>query len=370
MRVGARSIRRAALAALAHTRADLLFQPFFGGIGAILTLHRVMDASTPYLNRDLGVSSTFLEALIVFARQTGYDIVTLDEARRRVIDGNEGRRFVCFTFDDGYADNYLRALPAFRKHAAPMTVYVTAGMIDRSADYWWGTLEKLIMRESAIVVEGAHGKVRHPTATPRQKMAVFDLLCAQVHSDMQRYRPMLTALFARYDVDVRQAQDEDALTSAQLLSLAADPLVEIGAHSVSHRSLAHLSLAQADQEVRRSRALLEQRIGKDIRHFSYPYGSFGTCGKREFALARDCGYATATTTRHGTLSTAHRNRLHALPRIPIIGQFQSEAVVRMQLSGMFAPLNRWLPDAPADAAPEVPGMSNPPHDTAPDEITA
>ena len=367
MTVGARSIRRAALAALAHTRADLLFQPFFGGIGAILTLHRVMDASTPYLNRDLAVSTTFLEALIVFVRQTGYDIVTLDEARRRIIEGNEGRRFVCFTFDDGYADNYLRALPAFRKHAAPMTVYVTTGMIDRSADYWWGTLEKLIMREPAIVVASADGKFSHATATPGEKMAVFDLLCAQVHSDMHRYRPMLTALFARYGVDVHQAQDEDALSPAQLIGLAADPLVEIGAHSVSHRALAHLSLAQADHELRRSRALLEQRIGKNIRHFSYPYGSFDTCGKREYALARDCGYATATTTRHGTLSTAHRNRLHALPRIPVIGRLQSSAVMRMQLSGMFAPLNRWLPEAPADAAPEVPGLT---HDSGPTETTA
>ena len=93
--------------ALYFTGAHHLLRPLLGGVGAILTLHHVRppraDAFQP--NRLLEVTPQFLEDVIRGVRRAGIETVTLDEMHRRLTERDFGRRFVCFTFDDGYRDN-------------------------------------------------------------------------------------------------------------------------------------------------------------------------------------------------------------------------------------------------------------------------
>ena len=49
-------------------------------------------------------------------RASGFEIVSLDEAHFRLIEGDYGKPFVCFTFDDGYRDNLEYAYPIFKRH--------------------------------------------------------------------------------------------------------------------------------------------------------------------------------------------------------------------------------------------------------------
>ena len=339
-----RAIKRRLLAGAALTRIDEIFRPTFGGLGAIFMLHRVVENDVPIIQTDLVITVRFLDELISYVRSAGYDIVTLDEVWRRVTEGGVTRRFVCFTFDDGYADSYLKALPVFQRHRAPMTVYVSTGMIERAADYWWGVLERVILRNESIVVTNKRGCMTYTTRSLAEKVAVYDLISSKFHSDMRRFRPMLDELLHRYQGDPMKALDEDMLSESQLRALAADPLVEIGAHGVTHRPLSHLSLSEARQEFLESRSTLQRLLGAEIRHFAYPYGTPAECGEREFALARQCGFTTATTTRNGNLFEMHRDCPHALPRLPgASGRAESLAAVRLQLSGMPSLLGRKFP---------------------------
>jgi peptidoglycan/xylan/chitin deacetylase (PgdA/CDA1 family) len=74
------------------------------------------------------------------------------------------------------------------------------------------------------------------------------------------------------------------------------------------------------------------------RHLAYPYGYASAVGCREVGLAREAGYASAVTTRHGVLRAEHADFLHALPRISINGRYQSLAHIRTMLSGVTTPL--------------------------------
>ena len=71
---------------------------------------------------------------------------------------------------------------------------------------------------------------------------------------------------------------------------------EIGSHSATHRNLRHLSPAQAREEISGSKKALEDRFGLEVRHFSYPYGSFNPAVRD---LVVDAGYRTACTMRFG-----------------------------------------------------------------------
>lgn len=85
-------------------------------------------------------------------------------------------------------------------------------------------------------------------------------------------------------------------------------------HSVSHPRLAMLSPDACRDELARSRAALENGLGRSVRHLAYPFGSFSTQARD---IAAEVGYVTACTVQEGIASSADDPL--ALPRIPVIG---------------------------------------------------
>ncbi|MGL5136902.1 MAG: polysaccharide deacetylase family protein, partial [Beijerinckiaceae bacterium] len=112
-----------------------------------------------------------------------------------------------------------------------------------------------------------------------------------------------------------------------------DPLCTVGAHTVSHPLLARMDADAARREVHLSRVFLEERLGRPVRHLSYPVGDASAAGEREFALASTLGFATAVTTRPGVLFAGHADHLHALPRVSVNGLYQNLADFDVLLSG-------------------------------------
>ena len=89
------------------------------------------------------------------------------------------------------------------------------------------------------------------------------------------------------------------------------------------------------------KAEIEQRLGQSVRHLAYPVGDPTSAGPREFAMAREIGYASAVTTRPGVVFPAHRDHVLALPRLSVNGDHQSLRSLDILLSGTaFAIWNR------------------------------
>jgi peptidoglycan/xylan/chitin deacetylase (PgdA/CDA1 family) len=80
-------------------------------------------------------------------------------------------------------------------------------------------------------------------------------------------------------------------------------------------------------------------LGREVRHFAYPFGDAQSAGAREYAMTEELGFVTAVTTLPRLLQPADRQRLTALPRVSINGKFQSERYLDVLLSG--APTALW-----------------------------
>jgi hypothetical protein len=122
------NVIRAGLDALYYTGAHRMLRPLLAGVGSIFMLHHVRPARDDMFqpNRHLEITPNFLREVLAHVRSLGVDIVSMDEAHRRMHERDFSRRFACFTFDDGYRDNRDHALPVMREYKAPFTVYVAS----------------------------------------------------------------------------------------------------------------------------------------------------------------------------------------------------------------------------------------------------
>jgi len=94
------------------------------------------------------------------------------------------------------------------------------------------------------------------------------------------------------------------MTAEELSRLAAEDLVEIGAHTITHPLLAAQSLEAQLSELRGSRQWLESRLDRPIRGLSYPYGGSDHYTAATVKTAADCGFARACTTKHRSVRTS------------------------------------------------------------------
>lgn len=71
---------------------------------------------------------------------------------------------------------------------------------------------------------------------------------------------------------------------------------EVGSHACSHRSLARLGSEEARREIFDSKAIIEERIGRPVRCFSYPKGGIRDFNPRLRDDVRRAGYQLCFTT--------------------------------------------------------------------------
>ncbi|MGA9088332.1 MAG: polysaccharide deacetylase family protein, partial [Bradyrhizobium sp.] len=259
---------RAGLGALYFTGAHRLLRPIFAGVGAIFMLHHVRPRRDGEFqpNHHLEVAPEFLRAMLSHLRSRDVDIITMDELHRRLTERDFSRRFACFTFDDGYRDNRDFALPVMREFEAPFTVYVASDFATGVGHLWWIALEMAIARASSIEAGIGGVATRLDTSTPAAKQAAFDRMHDWLRAlpgghDLQHE---ISALCTRHGVDEAAICRELCMSFDELKSFADEPLVGIGAHSVTHCNLAGQPAEVASQEMATSRQRIEDVLQRPV----------------------------------------------------------------------------------------------------------
>jgi peptidoglycan/xylan/chitin deacetylase (PgdA/CDA1 family) len=324
--------RKFVLSAGRWTGSARLAAPYLAGLGAILMLHSV--TATPHaglgLNDHLTITPDFLDRALADMKRRGYDFVSLDELAE--LKTERHRRVAAITLDDAYLDNYAEALSVFEGHAAPFTIFVAPGLIEGAVQPWWEVVEQLVLMNDRLQLPSVAGGETLATGTFAEKMRAADVLTK-----------LMTSVIVETDRQAvldgmggREAQTSPFMSWDQIGEIGRHPLGTIGAHTIHHYNLARLEEDAARAEMSGSADILERRLGHRPVHFAYPYGYEEAVGAREARLAREAGFRTAVTTRHGTIHAEHRDHLHALPRISLNGHYQELGYLRTMLTGFSA----------------------------------
>jgi peptidoglycan/xylan/chitin deacetylase (PgdA/CDA1 family) len=251
-----------------------------GPRGVVLLYHRI-DA-TPDAHA-LGVPPDLFDAQLQWL-QSECHIVPL----RQLLEAHAEDlpdRAVAITFDDGYEDNLTVAAPMLRRRDAPATFLLTTAQLDAAGEYWWDTLERLLLHHSTpsvLDLNRAGIPLTLNTATVAERHAAhWQLHEVLVHASIDRRNHAVET--------VRQWAGHGTprvrpMTADQIRELTLIPGMTIGAHTVNHVALPD-NRETLQHELNDCRRELSRVTGQPIELCAYPYGAVD---RATAAIVRRC----------------------------------------------------------------------------------
>lgn len=104
------------------------------------------------------------------------------------------------------------------------------------------------------------------------------------------------------------------LTTDQLKELAADPLVTVGSHGISHVHLSREDRDTQERELTESKRTLEALTGKPCDTAAYPFGHYNDT---TLSLMRSAGYRWGMAVRGRPLLYRKRKKPYEVPRLSV-----------------------------------------------------
>lgn len=185
---------------------------------------------------------------------------------------------VAVTFDDGYADNALEALPILEEEKVPATFFISTGSIGSRYEFWWDELERLILGDQETypgefhLDDPGYGRTWQ-TKTPMERKVlykeIYPLMYPLKEVPREQWLEQLRD-WGGFNQEGREAYRPLSHDEAKMLGQS--PYATIGAHTVSHTPLFALTADEQRREIVSSKEYLEQLLGSDITVFSYPFG--------------------------------------------------------------------------------------------------
>jgi peptidoglycan/xylan/chitin deacetylase (PgdA/CDA1 family) len=144
-----------------------------------------------------------------------------------------------------------------------------------------------------------------------------------------------TLYLATGSIDGDAGRTADRLTWSNLRDAVATGLVSVGAHTHTHGDLSRATEGQAEEEMRRSKQLIEENLGVPCRHFAYPYAVGSAAADRVARRLFDSAALHAwRTNRRGRLDPYRLGRTPILRsdgffffRAKVAGLLDTEALI-------------------------------------------
>lgn len=278
----------------------------------VLGYHRVADGSWDPLQLQVQ-SVNFIQQLEVLRELR--EVISLTELVQRHAKGERLDKYAVLTFDDGYADFADTVVPIAKRSSSPVTVFVASGSTGQS--FWWEELATLLGRcgEGDISLSLSVGASEVMTFSQLEQaesraQAVNAIAARLSAADPGAIDSVLAQLRSWAGPVDFSPRDGRPMSAEALTEVAQVPLVEVGAHTVSHCFLERLTPAEQRREITQSKRDLERLCSRPVSVFSYPNGSHTT---EAVKILRELDFSCACASADGVFSP--RTDPYKIPRI-------------------------------------------------------
>ena len=260
---------------------------------SILIYHRVLPRRDPM--RAAEPTTAEFDTQMSILREYFHPLPLL-EAVQRLSAGSLPDGAVCVTFDDGYADNEIHAMPVLKKYAIPATVFVSTGFLNGGRMWNDSVIEVLRSCSDEVLDLRDLDLDRYCIGTIEQRVAAAESILQQIkHLDPQDR----LALVKEIEKHSAKLPDDMMMTDAQVQSLARNGIA-IGAHTVNHPILSSIDSDHAYREIQESKQSLEALLQTSVDAFAYPNGRPELdYNSRHRDMVSELGFKAAVSTHWG-----------------------------------------------------------------------
>lgn len=206
---------------------------------------------------------------------------------------------ICVTFDDGYADNEVYALPILQKWDIPATVFVSTGFLDGGIMWNDAVIESVrLCGNSLDLTSLGLGIYELHTNECRRKIAQ-EVLKKIKHKERNNRDKEVSIIASQA---LSSLPENLMMTTQQVVKMFRSG-VDIGGHTINHPILAKLSTQDAETEIIEGKKILESLIGSPIEYFAYPNGQpVQDYNADHIEIVKKCGFKAAVSTAWGVSS--------------------------------------------------------------------
>jgi peptidoglycan/xylan/chitin deacetylase (PgdA/CDA1 family) len=263
----------------------------------VLGLHRVLTKAEWFRSNSLDgmvITDVTFERLLEDL-QRRFQVVSLETLlREESSDTDKQKPWCVVTFDDGWEDTYTRAYPSLRKFGVPATVFIASGSIEHHGGFWVERLNKAwkVSSSRARIESVLGGLVNINTGQLGDLENKVEWL---KRMPTERRDALLMQLLPSEESSDDASDVDSMMTWKQVIEISRNGM-EIGAHTVSHPLLTYEDPPTVERELRASKQILEQKVGKNVRSFAYPNGD---CDERVRRCVEQAGYERSEERRVG-----------------------------------------------------------------------
>lgn len=197
------------------------------------------------------------------------------------------------TVDDGDLSVYNHLFPLIQKHQVPISIYVSPLSVKSGRNFWFQEISDYDYRRLIEFFNEIHG-TNIGYVNNRQVNAFLKSLPVKlVYELIDFYKEKMNV----------PSKKPFSVNIDQLLELKKSPLIEIGAHSMTHPILSNETDKISEYEIKNSIEELGDILKSNVKYFAYPNGVPGLDYKeREIEILRNCGIKLAFTTENRRFS--------------------------------------------------------------------
>ena len=205
------------------------------------------------------------------------------------------RPAVAITFDDGYADNVLEALPIIEEVGVPATFFVCTGSIGTTREFWWHELERLLwegrnLPSAFTLSDNRFGRTWLTDSKVERQEFYNGIIRLMNDIDADLRNNWLDQIRQWSHAEISNDDTHRIMSVDELRLLAASKWVTIGAHTVTHTRLSSLPPNAQRKEIMESKEQIATWLDREIMTFSYPFGRRCDYTKKTVQLCRAAGF--------------------------------------------------------------------------------